>query len=152
MVKKTKLELAHEMNDTSLWQIRKKLFISQAWISALFLKIIKHPIFETISLLVIITNSITLALDDPTQDQQSSFLSTLETIFLILYTIEMFCKIFGLGFFFNPGGLPARFMKHTRFCHCCVCVYADTHKFRIDEYLSAEIVSGSEATSRDLQH
>ena len=52
---------------------------------------------------MIILNSLTLALDNPTSDEQSSFLATIETIFLVLYTVEMFFKIFGLGFIFNKG-------------------------------------------------
>ena len=52
---------------------------------------------------MIIVNSVTLALDNPTSEEQSSFLQALETIFLVLYTIEMCFKILGLGFAFNKG-------------------------------------------------
>jgi len=43
--------------------------LTQAWLSGLFYKIIKSSVFEGISLLVIILNSITLAIDDPTTEE-----------------------------------------------------------------------------------
>ena len=67
--------------------------------------IISNPLFEYASLVVIIANSIVLTLEDPTDPDSGStgFLATLDTIFLILYTIEMMLKIIGLGFILNKG-------------------------------------------------
>ena len=67
--------------------------------------VISNPLFEYASLLVIIANSIVLTLEDPTDPDSGStgFLATLDTIFLILYTIEMMLKIIGLGFVINKG-------------------------------------------------
>ena len=63
--------------------------------SGICLKTIKSPIFETITLIIIVWNSIILALDNPNQIEET------EQIFLILYTIEMGLKIFAMGFVFN---------------------------------------------------
>ena len=53
--------------------------------------VISHILFEYASLVVIVANSVVLALDDPTNPNSSGtgFLATLDTIFLILYTLEM---------------------------------------------------------------
>jgi hypothetical protein len=59
--------------------------------------------FEVASILLIVVNSIFLALEDPTKDVQADFLEKSESIFLYLYTLEMFLKILGLGFFLNRG-------------------------------------------------
>lgn len=62
------------------------------------MKIIKNRIFETISLLVILWNTIFLMIQD-----SISLSDTFDLVFLILYTIEMMLKIFGLGFILKKG-------------------------------------------------
>jgi hypothetical protein len=42
-----------------------------------------------------------LALSDPTVQTQTDLETQLDLIFMILYTMEMCLKIFGLGFFIN---------------------------------------------------
>ena len=82
------------------WMMKIRLMITKsAYV------IISNPLFEYASLLVIIANSIVLTLEDPTDPNSGStgFLATLDTIFLILYTIEMILKIIGLGFVLNKG-------------------------------------------------
>lgn len=60
--------------------------------------IIKHFMFETCSISVILLNSVFLAMEDPTSSVQSPIIQLFETIFLVLYTIEMVLKILGMGF------------------------------------------------------
>jgi hypothetical protein len=62
-----------------------------------------NPMFEAGSIMLIIVNSIFLALEDPIQDVQADFLEAAEQIFLYIYTLEMLFKILGLGFFLNRG-------------------------------------------------
>jgi len=76
---------------------RKKLMKLWRYFSLICYKIIAHPIFDNFILLTIIINSMALALDDPTDDK-SSLPQWVDTSFLIIYTIEMFLKIFGMGF------------------------------------------------------
>lgn len=64
-------------------------------------KIIKSPQFEFVSLCVIVYNSITLAMDDPTTNADNN--DTSDLILLVIYTIEMGMKIIGLGFILNEG-------------------------------------------------
>jgi voltage-dependent calcium channel L type alpha-1S len=47
-----------------------------------------------------LTNSITLALDDPTSTTPNATLNTLDYIFLLIYTVEMGFKVLAYGFFF----------------------------------------------------
>ena len=54
--------------------------------------IIKNKIFETITILVIIVNSIMLALENPTQTIPKSF-ETLDNAFLGFYTFEAILKV-----------------------------------------------------------
>ena len=72
-------------------------------ISSTCSKIIKHNAFEAISLIVIIMNSIILALEDPTvdEDEQPTFFKITDYVFLGLYSLEMILKILGMGFFFE---------------------------------------------------
>lgn len=66
-------------------------------------RMIHHPLFEGASILLIVVNSLFLALEDPKKDVQEPFLEFSESVFLYLYTFEMICKILGLGFLFNRG-------------------------------------------------
>jgi hypothetical protein len=63
--------------------------------------IISSKIFDNISILVILANSVVMVLDDSsTNDNPNPIFAVLENVFLILYTIEMMFKIIGMGFFF----------------------------------------------------
>jgi len=53
--------------------------------------------------MVIVANSVTLAIEDPTDNNTKDYQNTMDTMFLALYTIEMSLKIIGLGFIFNRG-------------------------------------------------
>jgi hypothetical protein len=66
-------------------------------------KIIKHKVFETICIGIILLNSISLGLEDPLAVSTTPFQDLTEMVFLGLYSTEMCLKILGLGFFFNKG-------------------------------------------------
>jgi hypothetical protein len=61
--------------------------------------------FESISISVIIVNSIFLAMDDPLRDPSETpeYMTVADDIFQYLYTIEMVVKIVSLGFIVNTG-------------------------------------------------
>ena len=67
--------------------------------------IISHNAFEGVSLLVIMLNSVTLALEDPTwaDGDTPAYMQIFDYVFLGLYTVEMTLKILGLGFLFAKG-------------------------------------------------
>jgi hypothetical protein len=67
--------------------------------------IIDHPLFDALVILLILTNSITLAMNDPTiaEADTPSWSKTLSLVYLVLYSVEMTLKILGLGFFFGQG-------------------------------------------------
>lgn len=85
--------------------LRKLIMRIKLIITKLAFVIISHWLFEYCSLMVIIANSIVLALEDPTNPGSNStgFLATLDVVFLVLYTLEMVLKILGLGFILNKG-------------------------------------------------
>ena len=64
--------------------------------------IINTKAFDNISIMVILANSFTMILDDSgTNDNPDPIWALLETVFLILYTVEMVFKILGMGFIFK---------------------------------------------------
>lgn len=52
---------------------------------------------------MIIANTITLALEDPTVESQEHWIEVMENVFLFIYTAECILKIFGLGFVMRKG-------------------------------------------------
>ena len=64
--------------------------------------VIKQPAFETTSIIIIILNCVTLAMEDPTAEEVSALDTAFENIFQGLYTVEMLFKIIGLGFVTGP--------------------------------------------------
>ncbi len=64
-----------------------------------------HSLFESISICVIIVNSLFLAMDDPLRDpsETPAFMNVADDIFQYLYTVEMVVKIVSLGFILNDG-------------------------------------------------
>lgn len=53
--------------------------------------------------MVIVANSVVLAIEDPTDKTPASYFDVMDSVFLVLYSIEMVLKILGLGFVFNKG-------------------------------------------------
>lgn len=72
-------------------------------ISRICQRVVKHPVFETMSLAVIILNSVFLMFDDPTTKSSDSISDKSEYYFLGIYTAEALFKIFAMGFAFNKG-------------------------------------------------
>ena len=71
-----------------------RLFIYMHLIAEL---IIHHPVFEQCAIGVILANSVTMMIDDPTGKNTNPIFDELEHVFLLLYSIEMILKILGLG-------------------------------------------------------
>jgi len=67
--------------------------------------VMMHSLFESISISVIVVNSLFLAMDDPLRDPSETpyFMLLADDIFQYLYTIEMVVKILSLGFIMNNG-------------------------------------------------
>lgn len=55
------------------------------------------------ALLVIVSNSVVLALDNPLETNVTPTQDIIDLAFLVLYTIEMSLKIIGLGFIFSKN-------------------------------------------------
>ena len=65
--------------------------------------IVTHSMFESISIIVIVANSLFLALDDPLATEPPVYSGYSDTTFQALYTVEMVLKIAAMGFIFNKG-------------------------------------------------
>ena len=67
--------------------------------------VVMHKLFETISMTVIIVNSLFLAMDDPLRDpsETPAYLTIGNSVFQYCYTVEMFFKVVALGFIMNRG-------------------------------------------------
>ncbi|CAK63561.1 unnamed protein product (macronuclear) [Paramecium tetraurelia] len=101
LIPKNELQLAYIYSDKyPMLAIRKQILIFTKLISSYAQLITTHPLFELMTLLMIIFNSAMLALDDPTTDVQTSFQDLTDIIFLAYYTAEAVLKIVALGFIF----------------------------------------------------
>ncbi len=72
-------------------------------VQSVCLKVVQHPLFEAVSLLIILANCITLALDDPTNSVQEQWQTNADYTFQAMYTAEIVIKAMGMGFAFNKG-------------------------------------------------
>ena len=67
------------------------------WFRRLCLNLMCHPNFDRAVLLLIIANSICLAIEDPLATSTNPLLENLEVIFNIIFTIEMLIKMVAMG-------------------------------------------------------
>ncbi len=73
------------------------------YVSHTCLLVVQHPVFESVTLLIIFANCVTLAMDDPTTDSQEAWQVIAGYLFQTLYTAELVLKVLALGFAFNVG-------------------------------------------------
>lgn len=100
---KSKFEKLKEYEDEyPLLKFRKGLMWVKTSVSQACLLIITNPLFEAISLCTITINSIFLAFER-FDAETPAFVDNSEYYFLLIYTIEMFSNIFGMGFVVNQG-------------------------------------------------
>jgi hypothetical protein len=82
---------------------RKRVMKIRVYYVRIAATIINHTAFDTMSILVIVANTVTLAMEDPMAAEPDPTIALTDLIFQILYTIEMVLKISGLGFVLNEG-------------------------------------------------
>ena len=105
MVEKTPIEL-YQGNSAEVircYSLKLAIVSVRPYISSISRAIITHPMFDAITLLIILANCITLSMDDPTTDVQEPWQITADYTFQALYTAELVLKSFGMGFLFNSG-------------------------------------------------
>lgn len=69
-------------------------------ISRVSLRIIKHPVFELLTLSVVLMNCITILIDN--SGKSSAIFSQIDTFFFVFYLTELFLKVSALGFLLSP--------------------------------------------------
>jgi hypothetical protein len=102
VINKTPLEIADDIKGEYSWFLRPVCKV-RVHISSFANTIITSKTFETISVIVILLNSLSLAIEDPTSSEQTVIQDIIDRVFLSLYTIEMILKILGMGFIFNDN-------------------------------------------------
>lgn len=74
---------------------------------ALMFRLVVHPWFDRVVLILVLLNSVCLALDNPllaSDDPLRLALDQLDVVFVTLFTIEATCKMVGLGLVNTPEG------------------------------------------------
>ena len=94
----TPYEIIEEKSFKNFEYLIKGLLNIKVAVSELCRVIIKNTIFETFIIIVILANTVTLALDTIYYIP-----SNLDTVYLSIYTAECGIKIFALGLFRSPG-------------------------------------------------
>lgn len=79
-------------------RLRKMIWLVHSGIVYLAQLIAFNPLFEFLSLFIILLNSVFLALEDPTKEVQEAYLEETDGLFLYFYTFEMTVKILAQGF------------------------------------------------------
>ena len=106
MVLRTPIEILEDSKkDTSLTCYTLKYIVTSILyhVTTTSQMIIHHHMFEAICLTVILTNCITLAIEDPLATEQPSWETTSDYVFQAIYTAEILLKTFAMGFVFNEG-------------------------------------------------
>ena len=80
------------------WVMKIKVYACRAAIL-----IITNSFFESVSIVVIVANSLFLAMDDPLAAEPPVYAQYSDTIFQALYSLEMVLKIAAMGFIWNKG-------------------------------------------------
>ncbi|GMF42977.1 unnamed protein product [Phytophthora fragariaefolia] len=91
----------HELKGNSLF-----IFPEVSCVRQWALKLIVHPYFDTIILGLVVASSVTLAVDNPLSDPESTLatgLKRLDMAFTTMFTFEMSIKIIALGLVLHKG-------------------------------------------------
>lgn len=112
------LEQNHNYVDTfRCLQCRKKIMKFRIYITEVAFMITGNKLFESFIILIIGLNCITLANADSTKEETKVELD-IELAFQVIYTMEMFLRIFTSGFVFNQGAYLRSYWNQLDF----ICV------------------------------
>ncbi|KAG4062064.1 Sodium channel protein type 4 subunit alpha B [Phytophthora cactorum] len=93
--------MAHRQKGNSLF-----IFSEDSRVRQWTLKLIVHPYFDSVVLILVTVSSITLAIDNPLQNPESTLatgLKRLDTFFAIIFACEMVVKIVAMGLVLHKG-------------------------------------------------
>ena len=103
MEPKNPIEILEEGRHTTCYHIEWVIACIRHYVSHFCVKAVQHSFFETASLLIILANCVTLAMDDPTTDVRKDWQVYVDYTFQGLYSLELLIKVFAMGFLFNQG-------------------------------------------------
>jgi hypothetical protein len=64
--------------------------------------LLANAYFDNFVLVVILANSICLAIDNPTEEKEDKVLQRLDILFTVIFVVEMVVKVTALGFWKGP--------------------------------------------------
>ncbi len=100
---KNPIELLDSESPTFCFSLKYIAVAVRYYVCSICAKVIQHPLFDNITLLIILANCVTLAMDDPTTDVQETWQVNSDYTFQALYTAELMLKVMAMGFLFNEG-------------------------------------------------
>lgn len=119
VVPQTRLERAHNYTDGhKCLNTRKAIMKCRIHVSEMAHAVTSSKYFEGFIILVIGLNCITLAGSDSTKEETPTE-KNIDLVFNIIYTVEMFLRIFSLGFVLNEGAYLRSMWCQLDFI--CVC-------------------------------
>ena len=101
VVKLSRLEQVQNYKDSHIClNCRKSIMKIRVYVSETSMIITSSKLFEAFIILIIGLNCITLSMFDPTKEESDTE-KRIEVTFQVIYTIEMFLRVFSLGFVLN---------------------------------------------------
>jgi len=97
------IELLEREEKNCCYYVKYPFVFTRYYVSYYCSKVVQHWLFDIIIILVIISNCIILATDDPTTDIQETWQENADYTFQAIYTVELVVKVLAMGFIFNEN-------------------------------------------------
>lgn len=98
VIERTSLEKLERQSDSlPLPRVRRAVKKGFYYFTDFCETIVKNPLFEFVSFVIIIFNTVVLAMDDPVETEKESLSDKLDAVFLALYSLELLLKMLGFG-------------------------------------------------------
>ena len=122
VVKQSKMEQVHHYRDSyKCLSFRKKIMTFRVYVTGTASIITGNKLFEGFIILIIGLNCITLAMSDSTTEE-TDLEKKIEIAFQVIYTAEMFLRVFSLGFVWNKNAYLRSYWNQLDFI-CVVTGY-----------------------------
>lgn len=122
VVKQSKMEQVHHYKDSfKCLKFRKKIMTFRVYVTGTASIITGNKLFEGFIILIIGLNCITLAMSDSTTEE-TDLEKKIEIAFQVIYTAEMFLRVFSLGFVWNKNAYLRSYWNQLDFI-CVVTGY-----------------------------
>jgi len=97
------IELLEREEKNCCYYVKYPIVFTRYYVSYYCSKVVQYWLFDTIIILVIISNCIILATDDPTTEIQEAWQENADYVFQAIYSAELVLKVLAMGFIFNEN-------------------------------------------------